>query len=95
MRKGSKVYIEGSIHTRKYQAQDGTDRYATEIKAMSMQMIDSVSSNNNQQQSNSDQSDSNTSTSSTAKDYQKQVLDKAKNLKPDSPNGPKDSDISF
>ena len=31
LRKGSKVYIEGQIETRKYQAQDGTDRYATEI----------------------------------------------------------------
>lgn len=41
LRKGSKVYIEGKISTRKYQAQDGTDRYATEIKAMSMQMLDS------------------------------------------------------
>ncbi len=41
LRKGSKVYIEGKISTRKYQAQDGSDRYATEIKAMSMQMLDS------------------------------------------------------
>lgn len=30
-KKGSKLYIEGQIHTRKYQAKDGTDRYATEI----------------------------------------------------------------
>lgn len=50
LRKGSKVYIEGKISTRKYQAQDGTDRYATEIKAMSMQMLDSA--NGGQQQSN-------------------------------------------
>lgn len=42
LRKGSKVFIEGKISTRKYQAQDGTDRYATEIKAMSMQMLDSA-----------------------------------------------------
>lgn len=50
LRKGSKVYIEGKISTRKYQAADGTDRYATEIKAMSMQMLDSA--NGGQQQSN-------------------------------------------
>ncbi|MEH6834796.1 single-stranded DNA-binding protein [Falsihalocynthiibacter arcticus] len=31
LRKGSKVYIEGKLQTRKYQAQDGSDRYATEI----------------------------------------------------------------
>lgn len=29
--KGSKVYIEGALQTRKYQAQDGTDRYSTEV----------------------------------------------------------------
>ena len=31
LRKGSKVYVEGSIETRKWQGQDGQDRYATEI----------------------------------------------------------------
>lgn len=50
LRKGSKVFIEGKLSTRKYQAQDGTDRYATEIKAFSMQMLDSA--NGGQQQSN-------------------------------------------
>lgn len=41
LRKGSKVYIEGSLRTRKWQAQDGTDRYTTEIVANEMQMLDS------------------------------------------------------
>ena len=50
LRKGSKVYIEGKLSTRKYQAQDGTDRYVTEIKAFSMQMLDS--SNEGQKLSN-------------------------------------------
>lgn len=50
LRKGSKVYIEGKLSTRKYQAQDGTDRYVTEIKAFSMQMLDSA--NGGQQQNN-------------------------------------------
>lgn len=40
LRKGSKVYIEGSLRTRKWQAQDGTDRYNTEIVASEMQMLD-------------------------------------------------------
>lgn len=31
LRKGSKVYLEGALQTRKYQAQDGTDRYSTEV----------------------------------------------------------------
>ncbi|RDK04257.1 single-stranded DNA-binding protein [Paraburkholderia lacunae] len=39
LKKGSSVYLEGRIRTRKYQAQDGTDRYATEIIAEQMQML--------------------------------------------------------
>jgi single-strand DNA-binding protein len=31
LRKGSKVYISGKLQTRKWQAQDGTDRYSTEV----------------------------------------------------------------
>ncbi|SIO63682.1 single-stranded DNA-binding protein [Paraburkholderia phenazinium] len=39
LKKGSSVYIEGRIRTRKWQAQDGTDRYSTEIVAEQMQML--------------------------------------------------------
>lgn len=42
LRKGSKVYIEGSLRTRKYQDQSGQDRYITEIRADQMQMLDSA-----------------------------------------------------
>lgn len=42
--KGSKVYIEGSLRTRKWQDQSGQDRYSTEIVASEMQMLDSRSS---------------------------------------------------
>ena len=41
LKKGSKVYLEGSLRTRKWQAQDGQDRYTTEIVASEMQMLDS------------------------------------------------------
>ena len=41
LKKGSKVYIEGSLRTRKWQGQDGSDRYTTEIVASEMQMLDS------------------------------------------------------
>jgi len=41
LRKGSKVYIEGSLRTRKWQDKNGQDRYTTEIVASSMQMLDS------------------------------------------------------
>lgn len=44
LRKGSKVYIEGKLRTRKWQGQDGQDRYTTEIVVDvegTMQMLDS------------------------------------------------------
>ncbi|MBF2759970.1 MAG: single-stranded DNA-binding protein [Ectothiorhodospiraceae bacterium AqS1] len=39
LRKGSRCYIEGRIQTRKWQGQDGQDRYTTEIVAAEMQML--------------------------------------------------------
>ena len=39
LRKGGSVYIEGKIQTRKWQGQDGQDRYTTEIVANEMQML--------------------------------------------------------
>jgi len=39
--KGSKVYIEGSIHTKKWQDKNGQDRYTTEIKGREMKMLGS------------------------------------------------------
>lgn len=39
--KGSRLYIEGRLQTRKWQGQDGQDRYSTEIVANDMQMLDS------------------------------------------------------
>lgn len=41
LRKGSKVYVEGRLQTRKWQDKDGNDRYSTEIVANEMQMLDS------------------------------------------------------
>lgn len=41
LRKGQQVYIEGSLRTRKWQGQDGQDRYTTEIIASDMQMLGS------------------------------------------------------
>ena len=40
LRKGSRIYIEGRLQTRKWQGQDGQDRYQTEIVANDMQMLD-------------------------------------------------------
>jgi|SRR5579872_3222179 len=41
LRKGSKVYIEGSLRTNKWQDKSGQDRFTTEIIANTMQMLDS------------------------------------------------------
>ena len=40
LRKGSLVYVEGRIRTRRYQAKDGTDRYTTEIVGETLQLLD-------------------------------------------------------
>jgi single-strand DNA-binding protein len=40
LKKGSKIYVEGRIQTRKWQDRDGNDRYTTEIVANDMQMLD-------------------------------------------------------
>lgn len=47
LKKGSKVYIEGKLQTRKWQDQNGQDRYTTEIVANEMQMLDSRGGANN------------------------------------------------
>ncbi len=41
LHKGSKVYIEGSLRTNKWQDQSGAERYTTEIIANNLQMLDS------------------------------------------------------
>ena len=40
LKKGSKVFIEGSLRTNKWQDQNGQDRYSTDIIASEMQMLD-------------------------------------------------------
>jgi single-strand DNA-binding protein len=39
LKKGSQVYIEGSLRTRKWQDKEGVDRYSTDIRADVMQML--------------------------------------------------------
>ena len=41
VKKGSKIFVEGRLQTRKWQDQQGQDRYTTEIVANEMQMLDS------------------------------------------------------
>lgn len=40
LKKGSKVYVEGRLQTRKWQGQDGVERYTTEIVINDLQMLD-------------------------------------------------------
>lgn len=46
IRKGSKVYVEGSIRTRAWTDQSGVEKYTTEIKCEQLQMLDSKGDNN-------------------------------------------------
>ncbi len=41
LKKGSKVYVEGKLETKKWQAKDGSDRYTTGINGNELQMLDS------------------------------------------------------
>lgn len=41
LKKGSKVYVEGKLRTRKWQDKDGKDCYTTEINGLDLQMLDS------------------------------------------------------
>lgn len=45
LHKGSKVYVEGSLRTRKWQDKNGNDRYTTEIIASEMHILDNRSGN--------------------------------------------------
>lgn len=53
LRKGSKVYVEGSIQTRKYTDKDQIERYSTEIKVREMKMLDPKSKDAGQGQRSS------------------------------------------
>ena len=75
LRKGSQVYVEGSLRTRKYQDQNGQDRYVTEIRADQMQML---GGNQNAQQQNSHQQPS---------PYAQAALNTAQNVVQNTPVG--------
>jgi single-strand DNA-binding protein len=46
LKKGSKVYVEGSLRTRKWQDKNGQDRYTIEINCNELQMLDSRAGSN-------------------------------------------------
>lgn len=53
VKKGMKLYIEGSLKTRKWTDQNGQEKYATEIQCQNMQMLDSPNQGQNNQQGRS------------------------------------------
>lgn len=63
LRKGSAVYIEGKLQTRKWQDQNGQDKYTTEIRADQLQMLGegggSGQNNNHSQNNNYNQNQNN------------------------------------
>ncbi|WP_261840983.1 single-stranded DNA-binding protein [Aliamphritea ceti] len=76
LRKGSKVYIEGSLRTRKWKDQAGQDRYTTEIIASELQMLDVRTDNSNsppqspaQQQTNAPQQTSQPAPAPSSDDF--------------------------
>ena len=56
--KGSSVYIEGKLQTRKWQDKSGADRWTTEIVGNELTMLGSRASNSNSAQSSSNESES-------------------------------------
>ncbi len=49
-KKGSQIYVEGSLRTRKWQDKDGQDRYSTEVRADDVQLLGSRSQNSGSDQ---------------------------------------------
>ena len=84
LRKGSQIYVEGSLRTRKWQDQNGQDRYTTEIVANEMQMLSSRSS------ANSMDGDPGYSPEDAHMTTNKKTTDKPPTSSNDSSNNPKD-----
>ena len=104
LRKGSKVYIEGSLRTRKYQDEQGKDCFITEIRADQMQMLDDVGGGSNQNngggqynnQNNQDGQNQNNQQSNGAQ-YNNQMTNQGQvqNNTNDFPPQPEDDEIPF
>lgn len=66
--KGSKVYVEGRLRTRKWQGQDGKDRYTTEIIADQMQMLGTPAAGSGSSKNNASSRQTQTNDYRTARD---------------------------
>lgn len=86
LRKGSRVYIEGKLQTRKFQDQNGNERHTTEIVAREMKMLDSRNTSGG--------------SGSGGNDYQHQSQPRQQSMMPaagqrNNPPGYDDDDIPF
>ena len=61
LKKGSQVYVEGRLQTRKWEDKEGNDRWTTEIVANQLEMLGERMSSGSNQPNNMDQSKSNSS----------------------------------
>ena len=84
LRKGSQVYVEGKLKTRKYQDQNGQDRYVTEIRADQMQML---GGNQNAQQNNGGYPQQNNQPQPQPSPYAQAALNTAQNVVQNTPVG--------
>ncbi|QCI26944.1 single-stranded DNA-binding protein [Buchnera aphidicola (Thelaxes californica)] len=76
LKKGSQVYIEGSLQTRKWQDQNGVDRYTTEVIVNiggTMQMLGNRNTNTNHNASNVYQKSNNVTNQKVRKDIEKNI----------------------
>ncbi len=72
LRRGSQVYVEGRIQTRKWQDKEGHDRYTTEIVASEMQMLGSKSGGSTESFDQTPKAEQSTSTTSSPTDSSNQ-----------------------
>ena len=86
LRKGSLVYVEGSLKTRKWQDQSGNDRYTTEIRVDRLQMLQSSDDGGQRQQQGGQQ---------RRQEYQNQRQQPQQNQRQSSGFDDMDDDIPF
>lgn len=75
VKKGSKIYIEGKLQTRKWQDKEGRDCYTTEIIADGMQMLDGKSADGGQRQQGQQQPRQQAQQQRPAQSYQQAAAD--------------------
>ena len=98
VKKGSKLYVEGSLRTRKWQGQDGQDRYTTGIVASEMQMLDSRGGQGGGGQGGYDAPQGGSGQSSSPKSSNQapqQAPQQTSQQAPQQQSGPFDDDIPF